>query len=79
MGVGEGVRFDGPAGQLAQDALAGARRAGVDQDVAGQVDVDRVARPAAELEDVVGDPVDGAAAYAPTRSRAPSTPSRSAQ
>ena len=79
VGVGEGVRFDAAPGELAQDAPAVAGGAGVDQDVTGQVDVDRVARPAAELEEVVGDPLDGAAAYAPTRSRAPSTPSRAAQ
>ena len=78
VGVGEGVGAHGATGELAQDALAVAGGAGVDQDVAGQVDVDRVARPAAELEDVVGDPVDGSAAYAPTRARAPSTRGRSA-
>jgi hypothetical protein len=79
VGVGERVCGDGAAGQLAEDALAVAGGAGVDEDVAGQVHIDRVARPAAELEDVVGDPVDGAAAYAPTRSRAPSTPETAAQ
>jgi hypothetical protein len=79
VGVGERVRANRAAFELAEDALAVTRGAGVDQYVTGQVDVDRVAGPAAELEDVIGDPVDGAAAYAPMRSRAPSTPSRAAQ
>jgi hypothetical protein len=57
--MGEGVRVDRPAVELAEDALAVTGCTGVDQDGAGEVDVDGVAWPAAELEEVVGDLVDG--------------------
>jgi hypothetical protein len=49
VGVGEGVRRDRPAFELAQDALAVGLGARVDQDVTDQVDVDPVAGPAAKL------------------------------
>lgn len=53
MGVGQGVGSEGVTLELPQDALAVGLGPGVDQDVAGQVDVDRVAGAAAELEEVV--------------------------
>jgi hypothetical protein len=44
--------------ERAQQRLAHLRRARVDQDITGEVDVDRVARAEAELVDVLGDAVD---------------------
>jgi hypothetical protein len=53
MGVGQGVGSEGVTLELAEDALAVVLGPGVDQDVADQVDVDRVAGATAELEEVV--------------------------
>ncbi len=53
MGVRQGVGIEAVALELAEDAPAIGLGPGVDQDIAHQVDVDRVARAAVELEDVV--------------------------
>lgn len=78
MGVRQRVRAYATPGQLTEDAPMGKLGARVDEDIADQVDVDRVARPAREPEYVGAKLLDGEA-YVPTRSRAPSTPSFWAQ
>jgi hypothetical protein len=78
MRVGQRMRTDTAAAQLAQDPPVAELGAGVDQHIRDEVGVDRVARPAREPEYAGGELLDGEA-YVPTRSRAPSTPSFSAQ
>jgi hypothetical protein len=78
MCVRQRMRSDTATAQLAPDPPVAELGGGVDQDIRDEVDVDRVARPAREPEYVGGRLLDGAA-YVPTRSRAPSTPSFWAQ
>ena len=61
MGVGQCMRRNRPAAELAQDPLAGVTGSGVDEHVADQVDVDRERRKAVEHVHVICEVLQGAA------------------
>jgi hypothetical protein len=73
------MRADTAAAQLAQDPPVAELGGGVDQHIRDKVGVDRVTRGRPESRNTSAASCSMGAAYVPTRSRAPSTPSSWAQ